>query len=437
MKKVLVIGAAKSGIAVSKLLAQNGYDVILNDRNEISDKENLIKLGIKVIDKEHPESLKNKDYEFIVKNPGIPYFNPFVKYFVDNDIKIYTEIEIAYWFSSNYKYGAITGTNGKTTITSMLYEILNYDNNAVAAGNIGTPLSEVVYLNDNKDLDVALELSNFQLLGIEKFRPVVSVISNLAPDHLDYMSSEESYYESKCNIYMNQKEEDYFLLNVDDELVVKYAKDIKCKVIKFSTIRKDVDLYIDNNCVYLNDTLLFDISILKVVGIHNISNAMVASCMALKMGISIEIIREQLSKFKAVEHRLEYVGSKNNVKYFNDSKATNTQAVETALKSFDNNIILLIGGYDKGIPFDPLKQYDSRIKQCIAFGQTKDKFNDIFSNVKVVEDIKEALSYANKITEENDVVLLSPACSSFDQFKSYEHRGRVFKELVYEFIGGK
>ncbi|MEJ8738361.1 UDP-N-acetylmuramoyl-L-alanine--D-glutamate ligase [Erysipelotrichaceae bacterium HCN-30851] len=428
--KVLVIGAARSGIAASKLLVRHGYEVILTDMNEIENKEELLSLGITIYDKGHPEALKNEEYTFVVKNPGIKYTVPFVKYFVDHKVPIFTEVEIGYRFAKKFHYGAVTGTNGKTTITTMLYEMLKYNDKAIVAGNIGYPLSELALRYETEEKDVALELSNFQLLGIDTFAPSVSVVCNLAPDHLDYMPNVESYYASKMIIYENCKEDDWFLRNVDDETVMQYAKNIPCTVIDFSLKRSDVDLYRKDGAVYLHNTMLFEEKTLPVVGEYNICNAMIASCMAYKLGVSIPDIQKAIANFKPVEHRLEYIGEKNGVRFYNDSKATNTHAVTAALKSFEKNIILLAGGHDKGISFDDLKQFDEKVKLCVAFGETREQFKEIFHHVITKETMEEALQEAIAHSETGDVILLSPACSSYDQFPNYEIRGKLFKEMV-------
>ncbi len=433
-RSVLVIGAAKSGVAVAKLLHRHGYDVVITDMKDIKEKEELVSLGIEVFENGHPEQLKRDDYEFVVKNPGIKYTVPFVKYFVDHNVQILTEIEIGYRYAKKFHYGAVTGTNGKTTITTMLYQMLQRKGNAVVAGNIGFPLSSLAYEFEQEEKSVALELSNFQLLGIDTFAPEVSVVCNLAPDHLDYMPSVELYYESKMRIYENSKKDDWFLRNVDDPTVMKYAKDIPCTVIDFSLNRTDVDLYRKNGCVWLRDVMLFEEKTFPVVGDYNLSNAMIASCMAYKLGVSLADIRETIANFHPVEHRLEYLGKKDGIKFYNDSKATNTHATTAALSSFEKNIILLAGGHDKGISFDDLKQYDNRVKLCISFGETKEKFKPIFSNVICVETMQNALDEAMKKAEEGDIILLSPACSSYDQFPNYEIRGELFKKMVHEYL---
>lgn len=429
-EKVLVIGAAKSGIAAAKLLMKHGYDVSITDMSEISEKQELAKLSIHVFDQGHPQQLRHDGWAFVVKNPGINYRVPFVKYFVDHQVQILTEVEIAYRYTKNFHYGAITGTNGKTTITTLLYEMLQKNKHAIVAGNIGYPLSEFALQYEHDEKDVALELSNFQLLGIDTFAPEVSVVCNLAPDHLDYMDSEEAYYQSKMRIYENCTKDDWFLRNVDDEKIMKYATNIPCTIIDFSLERQDVDLFCKEGMVYLHDTQLFAISDLKIVGRYNISNAMIAACMAYKLGVTIPHIQEVIRSFTSVEHRMEFVSEIKGVRFYNDSKATNTHAVMAALQSFDKNIILLAGGHDKGIPFDDLKIYDDRVKVCIAFGETKHLFKPIFHHTSEKDNLEEALKEAIRISKPGDIILLSPACSSYDQFKNYEERGNLFKQLV-------
>ncbi len=247
------------------------------------------------------------------------------------------------------------------------------------------------------------------------------------------MDSLEAYYESKMRIYENTNADDYFIRNVDDENVVKYAQNIPCHVIDFSLKRKDVDLYKDDQYAYYKDTQLFKLSDLKIVGEFNCGNAMMASCMAYLMGVSLFNIQEVIREFSGVEHRIEYVDTIDNVRFYNDSKATNTHAACAGLSAFEKNVILLCGGKDKHISFDDLKQYDAVVKKCISFGQTKDKFKDIFTSQMSVETMKDAFEKAVLLAKPGDIVLLCPACSSFDQFKNYEIRGEIFKEMVHDY----
>lgn len=431
MKQVLLIGAARSGINAAKLLNNHGYHVVLTDQNKIENKEELETLGIEVFDQGHPDCLKEKEYDFVVKNPGIPYRVPFIAYFLEKKVPIYTEIETAFWFAPKFSYGAITGTDGKTTVTTLLYEMLKAQfSDAKVAGNIGVPLSEIVLSNEEQTAHVALELSNFQLLGIEKFRPHVSVVTNLAPDHLDYMNSLEDYYASKFKIYENCDENDFFIRNVDDPTIIEYAQNIPCQVIDCSLNRQDVALHIQDGFVCLHDIQLFCISDLKLVGQFNLMNTMQAACIAYLLGVNPETIQHVIEDFKGVEHRIEYVDTIRGVRIYNDSKATNTHSAMAALSSFESGVHLLAGGKDKGIDYSELKQYDDRVKTCYAFGQIEHVFEDVFSRTEICHTMECALNRALEQAKEGEVILLCPATSSFDQFKNYEVRGQIFKELV-------
>lgn len=428
--KVLVIGAALSGSEVSKLLVKQGYEVILTDAKTIENKKELEELGIKVFDGGHPESLKNEKYDFIVKNPGIKYNTPFVDYFVKRGDKVLNEIEVASKFV-NYKYGAITGTNGKTTTTTLLGEILKkkYKDLAYTSGNIGNPLSSIVSSNINKECYIALEISGFQLLACPEFKPHVSTIMNLTPDHLDYFDNVDDYYASKCLIYKNQDKNDYFIRNIDDEEIVKRTNDVKCNVINMS-LNKDADLCLKGDKVVYKDVELFNANDLKLVGKHNLMNAMVAACMGYLLGVDVIDIKEAISEFKGIEHRIEFVKEINGVKYYNDSKGTNVDSTVVALKAFDQPVILLAGGHDKHTGFKEVMPYLNKVKNMFVFGETKEELKSIYPNAILVEDMREALEKANETAKEGDIVLLSPMCSSYDQFKNFEERGDIFKELV-------
>lgn len=440
---VLLIGAARSGVACAKLLNREGYQVTLTDMKEVPEKEELQACGIQVYDGGHPDLLKEKEYAFVVKNPGIPYRAPLVKYFVDKGTPVYTEIEIGYLFAPWFDYAAVTGTDGKTTTVTLLHEMLKKKNsNAVAAGNIGLPLCEAVLESDGSETDVALELSNFQLLGIEKFRPHVSTITNLAPDHLDYMDSLDAYYRSKFRIFENQTSGDFFIRNLDDEVIMSYFNDPEknffgtppVTILDFSLKDPRADIHRDETTVWFRDVPLFEIADLKLVGEFNLGNAMMAASMAYLMGVSVEDIQSVIRSFPGVEHRIEYVGETNGVRIYNDSKATNTHSAEAALSSFDSNLILLCGGKNKGIDYTVLKAYDSVIKKCFSFGEIRDIFSSVFTRQESVETMEEALDKALELAEPGDTILLCPATSSFDQFKNYEVRGEIFKDLVRERI---
>ena len=431
-KPILIIGGALSGVAVAKLLLSKGENVVITDLHQINEKEELETLGATVFDNGHPDSLLKQDYLYIVKNPGIPYTSAFVKHFVNKNVPIYNEIEVALWYASNYRIAAITGTNGKTTTTALLGELLkSVDEKNICAGNIGRPLSEFV-IEGIEDVDVSLEIAAFQLLGTNKFSPFVSTIINLTPDHLDYFENLDDYYRAKTLIYQNQRPGSYFLRNVDDEMVMKYSTGVKCDIVTFSLKRTDVDVYVLDNKVFYQNELLFETDDLKIVGEHNIQNAMIAATMAYLLGVPVANIQEVISNFKGVEHRIEFVADIAGVKYYNDSKGTNVDATITALKSFNKPIHLLAGGYDKKLGFDALKPYLKNVKQMYVYGAVKDQLKKLQPNCLVFNTLEEALNAAMENALVHEIVLLSPACASWDQYPNYEVRGHEFKRLVQE-----
>lgn len=428
--RALVIGAAISGTAVAKLLAHHNYEVVICDHNSIESKDVLEALGIKVIERETPITLAQESFDLVVKNPGIPYSHPLVEAISEKQF-IYTEIEIAARFSPQFVYGAITGTNGKTTTTTLLYEFLKEDyEDALYAGNIGRALSELVDGHETESHHIALEISAFQLLGCEQLKPKTAVIMNLTPDHLDYFNSLDEYYDAKCRIIMNMDENDVFLRNIDDPEIMKRISFAKCRIIDFS-MEQTAELYADHQAVYYQGEVLFDIDLLHIVGRHNIQNAMVSAVMAIHLGVSIEAIRRVLESFHGVEHRIEFVRELDGVKYYNDSKGTNPEATEVALKAFvDKPVILLAGGYNKKTGFDLLVPYFSQLKKMIVYGETREELATLNPKAVKVETMQQALDMASRCTHDGDIVLLSPACASYDQFDNFEQRGRIFKELV-------
>ena len=429
MEKVLVIGCAESGYWASRLMKHVGFDVTITDSREIAQKKELEEEGIRVYDNGHPDILKNTEWKMVIKNPGIPFRVPFVKYFVDAGYEILNEIDVAARYTTHFRYAAITGTNGKTTTTTLLYDILRSRGRAFASGNIGTALSRTVLEDGDQDADISLELGAVHLTGMPTFHPLVSVIMNLTPDHLDFFSSLDEYYDTKKNVYKNQTGDDWFLLNLDDEEVVKRCTDVPCKTVTFSLYKK-ADLMIEDEWITLYGEKLFRKDDLQIVGMHNVQNAMVACAMAIRMGVDKEVCREVIRNFKAPEHRIEFVRELNGVKYYNDSKGTNVDSTVMALRAFEKPVILLAGGHDKHTGFADLYNYKDKMKKLIVFGETREELSRIKEDSIVVETMDEALKEACALAEEGDIVLLSPACSSYDQFQNYEQRGRIFKELV-------
>jgi len=437
MKEVLVFGGARSGVAAARLLRQNGWSVIITDQKEILEKGELQALGIEVLDGGHPDSLY-RSFDLVVKNPGIPYRQPLIAWYLKMGIEIISELEVVMRYRPHYVYGAITGTNGKTTITTLLSLMLKKKSEtAVAAGNIGTPLSAVA-LQDSSDTkrDIALEISAFQLVATPSLSPKVSLITNLTPDHLDYFDSLDAYYQAKNLVYRNQKGDDWFLYNIDDRNVVETVFDLPCKAVSVSLL-EEADLCGKDNEVTLFGEFLFDASRLQIVGLHNRFNAMCAAAMAVKMGVALDDIREVLYSFAGVEHRIEFVAELDGVKYYNDSKGTNVDSTITALKAFDKPVLLLAGGYDKKTGFDELFDYRDKIKKLYVFGDTKAQLAELKADAVICQDMKEALTRAARDAKSGDVVLLSPACASYDQFKNYEERGRLFKQYVNDLKRGQ
>ncbi len=441
-KKVLVLGYARSGKAAIKLLLKLGAIITLSEakpKEEIEDYAWLCEMGVRVTGQE--EEIFEEDYYKVIKNPGINGKLWFVKRLRERGIPVTTEIELAFETAKKQHFIAITGSNGKTTTTTLMYEVLKkaYPEKTHLSGNIGIALCETVLENNLLQEEghyIVLEISNFQLLDIIKFRPEIAVIINLSPDHIDFMGSEDAYYRSKMRVYENMSENDIFLYNSDDEKITQYTSllPVPCKQITYSLADKNANFFADDNFVYENGEVLFPVSSIKVVGKHNVQNVLVAVSAARQLGVSTKVIKEAIEEFKGVEHRIEYVREINGVKFYNDSKGTNVDATIIALKAFASPVILLAGGFEKGLSFNPLKEYLGNVKQIIAFGACGKRLTKELTDSAsiLVNTLDEALNEALKIAEAGDIILLSPTTSSFDQFSCFEQRGDYFKKLVNE-----
>jgi len=443
-KKVLVLGLAKSGLAAVLLLHKHGAVITLNESKpleKLDHREELEKMNVRLICGGQPAALFEEDFDFVIKNPGIKYTEWFILRLQERNIPIYTEIELAYQLAPNHHYLAVTGTNGKTTTVTLIGEILKkaVGNKAHIAGNIGTPLCEIVFnegLENQAGHDIVLEMSNFQLLNIEKFRPEAATIINLTPDHLDYMRTLDEYYASKTNIYMNQKENDIFVYNLDDENLSYYVNKYPPhgKMTTMSMISESSDYHLQNGMIMKGQETIMPVSDIQIVGKQNVQNVMIAIAMCEAAGIERSIITEVIRGFAGVEHRVEFVRELNGVKYYNDSKGTNTDATIVAVDSFSCPIILLVGGKEKGLPMDELKKHLANVKLIIGYGACGKRLVDdlVGDQGIVVQTMNEALAIAQKTAQHGDVVLLSPTTSSYDQFSGFEERGRYFKKLVNE-----
>ena len=439
-KKVLVVGLARSGMAAIRVLKKLGAEVTLSESKK---KEDIKEIGflnennVEIVGQDM--SVFERDFDFVVKNPGVPYRSPMMRKLQECNIPVITEIELAYQVAKPQHYIAITGTNGKTTTSTLTYEILRraFPGKAHLCGNIGIPLCEIVMENGLMEEGghyIALEISNFQLVNIDKFRPEVATIINLTPDHIDFMGSLDNYYKSKTEVYRNMAGNDVFLLNADDPVVKEYTDryPVKCAKESFSTDSQSADCIANDGYLEIKGEKIIPLNAIKIVGKHNLQNVMIAVSAAKAIGISNDIILEAVSSFKGVEHRIEFVREIDGVKYYNDSKGTNTDATITALKAFDRGVILLVGGFEKGLPMDEMKKHLGCVKKIIGFGACGERLvHDLVGEDGiVVTTLDEAVAQANKIAESGDTVLLSPTTSSFDQYTCFEERGDHFKKII-------
>ena len=439
-KKVLVLGLAKSGESAARLLDKLGAIVTVNDGKPFEENpaaQSLLEEGIKVVTGGHPLELLDEDFEWMVKNPGIPYNNPMVMRALEKKIPVITEVELAYLISDAPIIG-ITGSNGKTTTTTMIAEVLTAGGqNGLLSGNIGFPASQVAQ-DAGKTDTLVMELSSFQLMGIEAFHPEIAVITNLMPTHLDYHGSFEEYVAAKWNIQKNMTASDYVVLNFNQDLAKELAKKTAAQVIPFSTQEQVDGAYLDGYVLTFRGEAIMKASELGVPGSHNVENALATIAVAKLRGIDNQVIKETLAHFGGVKHRLQYVGEINQVKFYNDSKSTNILATQKALSGFDNSkVILIAGGLDRGNEFDELVPDIKGLKKMVILGESAARVKRAADQAEVsyldASDIRDATRKAFSVAEPGDVVLLSPANASWDMYKNFEVRGdeflAVFKEL--------
>ena len=439
-KKVLVLGLAKSGESAARLLDKLGAIVTVNDGKPFEENpaaQSLLEEGIKVVTGGHPLELLDEDFEWMVKNPGIPYNNPMVMRALEKKIPVITEVELAYLISDVPIIG-ITGSNGKTTTTTMIAEVLTAGGqNGLLSGNIGFPASQVAQ-DAGKTDTLVMELSSFQLMGIEAFHPEIAVITNLMPTHLDYHGSFEEYVAAKWNIQKNMTASDYVVLNFNQDLAKELAKKTAAQVIPFSTQEQVDGAYLDGDVLTFRGEAIMKASELGVPGSHNVENALATIAVAKLRGIDNQVIKETLAHFGGVKHRLQYVGDINQVKFYNDSKSTNILATQKALSGFDNSkVILIAGGLDRGNEFDELVPDIKGLKKMVILGESAARVKRAADQAEIsyldASDVRDATRKAFSVAEPGDVVLLSPANASWDMYKNFEVRGdeflAVFKEL--------
>ena len=441
-KRVLVIGLAKSGVAVAKLLLHQGAMVTVNDRiplEENPDAKSLIEEGIRVLAGSHPVDLLEEHFDFVVKNPGIPYHNCMVEAAMKKGIPVYTEVEIAYQLLEGLLIG-ITGSNGKTTTTTLASLMLKEsfpEREVYAAGNIGIPLSQLAEQSTKEDIYVS-ELSSFQLMGIDQFKPKIACIVNIFSAHLDYHGTREEYIEAKLQLTKNQTEDDYLVYNADyPELITLIEGHTKATLVPFS--RKTVLEFgscVEGDYICFNGEKVIPVSTIQVPGTQNVENVLAAVAISKLAGASNEGIKKAVQNFHGVKHRTQFVKEVNKRRFYNDSKATNIIATQTALRSFTNqSVVLIAGGLDRGNGFDELVPDLKAVSGIVLYGETKEKLQEAAKVadvpvIEIVNTLEEATKKAYAISKEDDIILLSPACASWDQFKNFEIRGDEFIQVV-------
>ncbi|ALF28043.1 UDP-N-acetylmuramoyl-L-alanine--D-glutamate ligase [Streptococcus intermedius] len=441
-KKVLVLGLAKSGESAARLLDKLGAIVTVNDGKPFEENpaaQSLLEEGIKVVTGGHPLELLDEDFELMVKNPGIRYDNPMVVRALEKKIPVITEVELAYLISEAPIIG-ITGSNGKTTTTTMIAEVLTAaGQNGLRSGNIGFPASQVATTATRNDT-LVMELSSFQLMGIETFHPEIAVITNLMPTHIDYHGSFENYVAAKWNLQKNMTKSDFLVLNFNQTLAKDLAAKTQATVVPFSTTEEVDGAYLEGNILTFRGEPIMAADELGVPGSHNIENALATIAVTKLRGIENQVIKETLAGFGGVKHRLQYVDEINHVKFYNDSKSTNILATQKALSGFENSkVILIAGGLDRGNEFDELIPDIQGLKKMVILGESSARIKRAADKAGVdyidAESIKDATRKAFDEAQTGDIVLLSPANASWDMYPNFEVRGDEFIKTVEELKG--
>ena len=447
MSKYLIVGAGRSGIASAKMLKALGQDTVVFDGNENLDTKGIKeKVGADKIEFILGKATKKQlaDIDICVVSPGVPLDTDIMKTVESAGVPVWSEIELAYRYDKGTVI-AITGTNGKTTTTSLVYEIVKkWNEDTLLVGNIEIPYTGLALESKDEGYTVA-EISSFQLETMRTFKPHVSAILNITPDHLDRHKTMENYAEIKKSIAVNQDENDFCVLNFEDDVLCQFGKEVKCKAVYFSSVRELEDgVYYKDGEIVLSEngekTVVVRTDEVNLVGLHNFENIAAAVAMTYYAGVPLDIIREVTKKFVAVEHRIEFVEKINGVKYFNDSKGTNTDAAIKAIDAMPSETVLIAGGYDKKSDYaEWISHLHGKCKLLLLMGQTKENIAAAcdkagFSAYRFVESMEEAVEIAYENADDGDCVLLSPACASWGMFKCYQERGDVFKKCVRELL---
>ncbi|TFB23298.1 UDP-N-acetylmuramoyl-L-alanine--D-glutamate ligase [Filobacillus milosensis] len=439
-QNVLVLGLARSGEAAAQLLYDSNINFKINDLTPLNENDiakRFHDLGIEVITGEHPFSVL-EEVDLVVKNPGIPYHHELIKEAERREIPIITEVELAYYLIDG-PIVAITGSNGKTTTTTLIHEILNAAGlKPLIAGNIGKVASQVAR-EQNENQPVIMELSSFQLKAINELKPDIAVLLNITEAHLDYHKTMGDYIQSKMNISKNQTSEGLFIYNEDDLIVANAVRLTDATLMPFSLKKENSNgAYMYKEALYYKGEKIMDRKDIALPGDHNLENVLASVAVAKYFNVKNSVITQVLKAFTGVKHRLQFLGEVQGCLVYNDSKATNIKATLKAIQAFQEPIVLIAGGLDRGNEYDELIHAFDYVKHCVTYGESAMKIKEAalrnhYTTITTVDNLEQATIKAFQLSEEGNIILFSPACASWDQFKSFEERGDMFIELVHKF----
>ena len=440
-KKVFILGLARSGYHAAKVLCAKGNKVVLNDgkAEEKLDAEQireLRELGVNLVFGSHPDDLLDSSFDYLIKNPGVPSDHKYVLKARELGIEVMNEVEMGYrLLPKDVKLIGITGTNGKTTTTTLTYEIMKkaFGERVVLAGNIGYPLCSMLDKIKSDDI-LVMEISCQQLENLTEFNPDVAVMTNLSPAHIDFLKSYDNYKRVKTKLFQNHNSKNIAILNIENDDVLESTKNIKSTVKYFSSNNEINGAYLKDGKIYYYEDVVMDTDKVFIAGRHNLENCMAAIMVAKEFGVSNEIIEDVISNFRGVEHRLEYVDTVLGRRFYNDTEATNIKCTQIALSSFEKPIILILGGLERGQDFNELEPFMKNVKAIVGIGQCRERVLEFGKGLNIPTFIYEHLTDGfDKCFEESndgDIILLSPASASWDQYKECEVRGAEFKSKV-------
>lgn len=447
-KKIFILGLARSGYQAAKLLSKRGNTIVLND-GKSEDKldaeqiSELKSLGVELVFGSHPDDILDESFDYLIKNPGVPIDHKYVLKARELGIEVMNEVEMTYRLLPNdVKIIAITGTNGKTTTTTLTYEIMKkaYGDKVFLAGNIGYPFSSI--LEDVKSGDIiVMEVSCQQLENMTEFNPTVALMTNLSPAHIDFLKSYENYKRVKAKLFQNHTAENVAILNLENEDVISETKNIKSTIKFFSSKNEISGCFLKDNDIYYYGDKVMSRDDIFIAGMHNVENCMAAIMLVKEFDVSNEIIKDVISNFRGVEHRLEYVDTIDGRRFYNDTEATNIKCTQIALSSFDKPTIVILGGLERGQDFNELKPFMKNVKGIVGIGQCRDRVLEFGKTLNIptysFEHLTDGFDKCFEISDVGDIILLSPASASWDQYKECEVRGAEFKKKVEELKNGR